>query len=204
MVLPRGVALVILLAGATALCGFALTGRSERAVARAAAPASDAPGWIELEVRGIVPLEDEQGYAVLLVTRDRDFLVPVLVDAESGWALSLHLAERPVPPPWSVALLQRLLAALDGVLLEVQLTGLQEDRVVCRMLLRVGKRLVALDTTSSEALPLAVLEGARLFVAHPLLGSVGLTRKELEDFLESVGEFGDPPDLPEAPGPPTL
>jgi hypothetical protein len=149
-----------------ALPGALLAG----AIALTAAPHPAASGArIELEVAGVLPMQE--GVASILVLREKGArtLLPVVVPGPDA----------PRPEAGGGGLLGRAIEALGGRVSEVEIDRAEETRAGARVRLAQGARRVELRARPSESVALAVAAGVPIVTTRRVLDESGLTPEDL-------------------------
>lgn len=150
------------------------------AAALSPAPPGAADEQVELEVAGVLPLEEESGS--LLVLRDKGVgtFLPIFVGRTEGAALGARLRRGvPSPRPGTADLLERAIAALGGRVARVAIEGEQAPLLRGRVLVAQGERRVELEARPSDAVALAVAARAPIFATRRVLSEAGLSRDDL-------------------------
>lgn len=156
-------------AGLLALPGALLAGAV--ALSAAAHPEPSAGGArVELEVAGVLPMQE--GVASILVLREKGArtLLPLIVPGpEAGGR----------PDAGGGSLLGRAIEALGGRVSEVEIDRAEETRAGARVRLAQGARRVELRARPSESVALAVAAGVPIVTTRRVLDESGLTPEEL-------------------------
>ncbi len=158
---------------------------------------------VELEVRDVVPLEEAQTHAVLLVSKDGTTLLPIFVDEASAVAIAFRLAHLVPPHPLAQDLLDDVVVQLGGKVSEVRIDSLQDDIFVGRIIIRQGGQDHALDARPSDSIAMALTGGAPILAHQKVLAEAGLSKDEVDALMNQLGVGGGPPgDLGVPPGEP--
>jgi uncharacterized protein len=165
--------------------------------ASAAAPED---GQVLLEVRDVIPLGEQQGHVVMLVSQDESQVVPILVDTEAAIAIAFRLAHRSSPYPLAEDLLDDVVRGMGGEVTRVELTEVEGDRFKTRVYVQQGRKRHAFAARPSESIALALTSGAKIFASPAVMSSASISRDELhrlsEEEQQGVGGSG-PPSEPE-------
>lgn len=145
---------------------------------------------VELEIAGVLPLEED--WAMVLVLREKGAatLLPVVVPGQEGKDLRAALGRDGHRPAARVpeSLLDRTIAALGARIVEVELDAAEETARAARVHLVQGRKEVQLAARPSESIPLAVAAGAPIVTSRRVLDESGLTRTELERLSEKSAQ----------------
>src|SRR5688572_26664827 len=96
---------------------------------QARAVSCEGPGCaelVEMEVRDVVPLEEGETHAVVLVSKDQDVVLPIFVDENAAVAIAFRLAHLSAPHPLAQDLMDRMLAEMGGTLTEVRIDEIED------------------------------------------------------------------------------
>jgi uncharacterized protein len=153
---------------------------------------------VELEVRDVVPLEEAQTHAVLLVSKDGSMLLPIFVDEASAVAIAFRLAHLEPPHPLAQDLLDDVVVKLGGKVSEVRIDGLQDDIFVGRLIIKQGARDVALEARPSDSIAMALTGNAPILAHRKVLDEAGISKEEVDSMMNDLGVGGG--GLPGEPG----
>ncbi|MBI3183097.1 MAG: bifunctional nuclease family protein [Myxococcales bacterium] len=165
-----------------------------------AATKPPAEALVEMEVKDVVPLDDESAHAVILVSKEGTVL-PVFVDEAAAVAIAFRLAHRPPPHAMVEDLLARVVDEMGGKVTRVRIGAVQNHLDLCTIDIRHGGKTLQLAARPSDSIALALTSGAKIFAKAALVEQVGITRKEIEDLKSrlGVGGSGKPEDPPPPP-----
>jgi uncharacterized protein len=157
---PNGVLAVPLLLFGGSLALLAVASR---------APAHAAPGRVQLEFVGVLPVPE--GAAGILVLREKGdtTLLPLLVPDGKRFS----------PGASGGSLLDRAIEALGGHLAEVEIERAEETSGGAKVRLTQGGRTLELQAVPSESIALAVAAGVPILASRRLLEEEGLTPADL-------------------------
>lgn len=150
------------------------------------APCAD---LVEMEVKDVIPIEEAHTNAVVLVTKDGTVL-PIFVDRPAAVAVAFRLAHRTPPHPLSQDLLDDLIANLGGKVAEVRINEIHDDTNLSRVLIHQGDHWVSVTCRPSDAVSMALSQGAKIFADKKLVAKDGITQKEIDDMREQMGVGG--------------
>jgi len=167
---------------------------------------------VQMEVHDVVPLDEEQTHAVVLITKDHTRVLPIFVDEGAAIAIAYRLAHRTSPYPQAQDLLDSMLTQLGGRLTEVRIDSAEGAGFTGQVLITQGKKRLELRARPSDSIALALAHGGKIFASRRVLSSAGLTQEEI-DLLKrqpfhppteepGTGGSGPPPPCDPGGGPP--
>jgi bifunctional DNase/RNase len=137
----------------------------------AAHPAPAAPGGrIELEVAGVLPMQEAGASVLVLREKGAKTLLPLVVPGGDGAA---------PPGVHGSGLLGRAIEALGGRVSEVEIERAEETRSGARVRLAQGARRVELRARPSESVALAIAAGVPIVTTRRVLDESGVTPEDL-------------------------
>ena len=151
------------------------------AAAREAGPADR----VELELAGVVPMEDEGASVLVLREKGGETLLPVVVPGNAGREIEMRL--RLGPAHAGRSLLDRAVEALGAKVVEVELDTASETANASTVRLSLGRRAIALPARPSESLALALGAGAPILARRHVLEDEGLAAEDLERLRRPTG-----------------
>lgn len=151
--------------------------------------AAPCAGLVEMQVKDVIPIEEAHTNAVVLVTREGTVL-PIFVDRPAAVAVAFRLAHRAPPHPLSQDLLDDLVANMGGKVAEVRINEIHDDTNLSRVLIRQGDHWVSVTCRPSDAVSMALSQGARIFASKQLVQKDGITQKEIDDMRKQMGVGG--------------
>lgn len=174
------------------LSGRALAGDS----AKPSVPCTDpqmksggCEGLVEMTVKDVIPIEEAHTNAVVLVTHDGTVL-PVFVDRPAAVAVAFRLAHRTPPHPLAQDLLDDLISNMGGKVTEVRIKEIHDDTNLSRVLIHQGDHWVTVTCRPSDAVAMALSEGAKIYADKVLVQKDGITQKEIDDMRKQMGVGG--------------
>ena len=150
---------------------------------------------VEMEVRDVVPLEAES-HAVVLVTKDRETVLPIFVDQGAAVAIAFRLAHRPSPHLQSHDLMDSMMTQLGGELTEVRIDKVDEAVFSGKVLISQGDKRLQLAARPSDSIALALAHGVKIFASRQVLTNAGISQADIDQLRKKL------PNLP--PGHPPL
>ncbi len=156
---------------------------------------------VEVEVKDVVPIEEVQTHAVILMTGDGT-LLPVFVDEPAAVAIAFRLAHHPAPHPMVEDTLDAMVDQMGGKVTEVTIAAIQNEEAGSTVTVRQGKRELTLQARPSDCIAMALTSGAKIYATRDLVERVGITQQEIEELREQMGIGGSGPPEVEPPEPP--
>ncbi|HEU4382229.1 MAG TPA: bifunctional nuclease family protein [Anaeromyxobacteraceae bacterium] len=154
------------------------------AVALAAPPGAD---MVEMEVLGVVALEDGESCLLVLAQKDgQAVLTPVIGRAEAS-AIDLALQHVTPPRPMTHDLLEKVIARLGGAVERVEIDGLKDSTFLATLRVKQGRRALAIDARPSDSVALALRARAPVFASRRVVEAAGLSRSDLERLRREPG-----------------
>ena len=155
---------------------------------------------VELEVHDVIPIEEANTHAVVLISPDGESILPLFVTEEAAVSIAFRLAEQKSPHPLAADLLDQLVTGLGAQVREVRIDGVEQDIYTSHVIVRQrdGKD-VSLDARPSDAIAMALTGDAKIVVTPEVLKEAGITREEIEQLREHMGIGGGGPENPHFP-----
>lgn len=138
------------------------------------APADD----VELTVVGVG--RTSEGAAVLLGDAAHETVLPILIGGTEALSIALRAEGRRFERPLTHDLLEAVMRELGGRLLRVRIDDVRGDTFVATIFVRQAERTVELDARPSDAIALALGNGAPILVSRRLLERAGVRREDVE------------------------
>ncbi len=155
------------------------------AVRDAPPPKADAPrppapprGFVTMTVLGVLPVGG--AHAVLLVDGPKQVVLPIVVGETEALSIELRLHHKRFTRPLTHDLLDQVVTDLGAKVLEVRVSGVGGGAFVGSLLLTQAHRVLTLDARPSDAIALAVGDGAPIYVAREVLDEAGIDRRALD------------------------
>jgi bifunctional DNase/RNase len=123
---------------------------------------------------------------VILREVNTDRYLPIWIGIYEAEAIALALQEVEVARPLTWDLLKNVFTLMDARILRVEVTSLHDDTYYGNIVVEVDGRTLDIDSRPSDAIALAVRAHVPIWVALPILESVGVTPEE--DLQESTSE----------------
>lgn len=142
-------------------------------------------GFVEMEVRDVIPLKEADTHAVVLVAQDGTVL-PIFVDESSAMSIALQLAHKAPPHPLANDLMNKMMTGLGGTLTEVRIDAIQDQIYMGRVFIRQGGKKLELSARPSDSIAMALTQGAHIFASQKVLAEAGITRKEIDKLRKEL------------------
>lgn len=153
------------------------------------------PGLIEVTVVGFAPAQQAGGFVVFLKDVHSNRCLPIVVGAAEAQAISLILNPGQLERPMTHDTFKNILDALRGEIKHVIVTRLEEHTFYADICLRnAAGDVFHLDARPSDAIALALKNGAQIYVAKPVMDVAGI---ELPENLLEQQQGSAPPTLRE-------
>jgi bifunctional DNase/RNase len=120
------------------------------------------------------------GNMVLLTEPSSQKLVPIFIGGTEGLSIELRLANRKFTRPLTHDLLDSAFAKLGARLVRAQIDALKDGVYLGTIVLARGDETFALDARPSDAVALAIGNGAPIVISKKLLDQAGIALSELE------------------------
>jgi bifunctional DNase/RNase len=121
---------------------------------------------------------------VILREVNADRYLPIWIGIYEAEAIALALQEVEVARPLTWDLLKNIFTMMEARILRVEVTSLHDDTYYGNIVVEVDGRTLDIDSRPSDAIALAVRAHVPIWVARPILESVGVTP---EDDLQEAG-----------------
>lgn len=145
---------------------------------------------IELEVRDVIPIEEANTHAVVLVSKDQQFVLPIFVTEEAAVSIAFRLAERNSPHPLAADLLDDVVKQMGGDVTQVSIDDVQDDIYLSRVTIRQGQKNLKIDARPSDAIAMALTGHARIFCTQKVMAHAGITKGEIDSLRDQMGVGG--------------
>ena len=155
---------------------------------------------VEMELTRILIAENREGQIIVLKEKTGERAFPIVIGFFEAAAIDRHVKEVPSPRPLTHDLLRSVITGMGGTLERVCVTDLRESTFFGRLDIKRGEEIIEVDSRPSDAIALAVLANAPIFVAEHVLdevcGSGGFDLNDLPSLGDESGEEGEEPDTP--------
>ena len=167
--------------GAVAMVGAILLVAAE---ARAAPPAE---GMVEMEVMGVVPLDDEGSSLLVLAQKDGQAVLAPVIGRPEADAIERALRQVIPPRPMTHDLLAKVIGQLGGKVARVEIDNLRDSTFMATVRVKQGNRVHAVDARPSDSVALALRAGAPVYASRRVVAAAGLKRSDMERLRREPG-----------------
>lgn len=161
----------------------AVAGALLLAAARAAPPGD----LVEMEVLGVLPLEDGQSSLLVLAQKDGQAVLTPVIGRPEATAIDMALRQVAPPRPMTHDLLEKVIARLGGTVQRVEIDGLEDNTFLATVRVKQGRRAHAIDARPSDSVALALRARAPVFASRRVVEAAGLSRADLERLRREPG-----------------
>jgi bifunctional DNase/RNase len=128
----------------------------------------------EMEIDSIrVSLENYQR-VVILKQKEGDRYLLIWIGTHEAEAIAVRLQDVQVPRPLTHDLLHNTIKDLGGTIEKITVSGLVNDTYFARIGVRVGEKIVDIDSRPSDALAIAVRAKVPIFVDDDVMEKAGV------------------------------
>lgn len=135
------------------------------------------PAFEKVEVADVI--ETEEGFAVLLLKRDEELVLPIFIGPAEAMAIQMRLKKQTSPRPMTHDLLEDVIGALGGKLLRIEVDDLKSDVFLGRLIIDQKGKTLTLDARPSDSIAIALGLNAPIHVSRAVLDRAGLSMKDL-------------------------
>ncbi|MGI6251505.1 MAG: bifunctional nuclease family protein [Anaerolineaceae bacterium] len=139
---------------------------------------------IECTIDSIRVSLTNQDRIVVLKERDAQRYLPIWIGVFESEAITIALQRISVARPLTHDLLKTLLNILEGQLIAVEITLLENDTYYANLVIEQSGTRKYVDCRPSDALALVVRTGVPIFVDEEVLDSAGIRPEDTEGFEE--------------------
>ena len=125
--------------------------------------------FIEMRVAGITLDPVTKMPIVILKDLKGDNALPIWIGLAEASAIATQLEKIDLARPMTHDLMRNILNELDVTLDRVEVTDLKDNTFYATLYLKVGKRILSIDSRPSDALALALRTGTAVFVDEEVL-----------------------------------
>lgn len=136
-------------------------------------------GYVSARVLDVMQVHHTD--VVLLVDAANERVLPIFVGGTEALSIRLRHESQRFQRPLTHDLLDNLVKRLGGELAKVHVDELRGTTYVGRVFVWQGDRMIDVDARPSDAIALALGNGAPIFVARRVLDATGLRKKDLDD-----------------------
>ena len=160
---------------------------------------------VKVTIADVIKMERKEGqeqpvepYVIVLYDEAGRRLLPIWVGSYEGESIARGLSDFATPRPLTHNFFSSLLQAINARVEEVHVVALKKGTFYAVVKMRCGKKTSEVDARPSDAMVLAVLNDAPIFVAEEVLETAGINipktvkgspnRKGLEKIINGIGE----------------
>lgn len=128
----------------------------------------------EMEIDSIrVSLENYQR-VVILKQKDGDRYLLIWIGTHEAEAIAVRLQDVQVPRPLTHDLLHNAIKDLGGTIEKITVSGLENETYFAQIGVRVGEKIIEIDSRPSDALAIAVRAKVPIFVEDAVMEKAGV------------------------------
>lgn len=142
--------------------------------------------FIEMEIRDVVPLPEAATHAVVLVSNNGETILPVFVNEETALAVAFRLAHKDAPHPTAADLLGGVITRLGAKLVSIQLNSLVANEYTGTVRVSRDGSEFDIEARPSDALAIAVENGAKVFASPDLVQDIGITKGQIDQLRKAL------------------
>ncbi|MDK2957766.1 MAG: uncharacterized protein PWQ57_3264 [Desulfovibrionales bacterium] len=136
---------------------------------------------VEMQVFGLALDEDSQVPVLILKDKEEKSVLPIWIGAMEAMAISLALNKVAFPRPMTHDLLLNALTVLEGKVLRIEITSLEEGTYFAEIVVQQGEVERRIDSRPSDAIALALRAEAPILVNETVLESAGASASNYEE-----------------------
>jgi uncharacterized protein len=149
------------------------------------AQAKASPGFVEMQIRDVVAVQDGASYSVVLSPRAvddpaADVLLPIFIGEAEGNAIRMRLNHQTAVRPMTHDLLETMIRTLGGKVLKIEIDDLKDNTYLGKIHLAQGEKVMEIDARPSDSIALALGTGAPIFAARKVIDAAGVSKRQLE------------------------
>lgn len=127
---------------------------------------------VEMELTRILIAETRDGQIIVLKEKNGNRAFPIVIGYFEAAAIDRHVKEIPMPRPLTHDLLSSVIKAFGGKLERVVVNDLRDNTFYGRLIIKCDGETIDVDSRPSDAIALAVQNGAPIFVEERVLEEV--------------------------------
>lgn len=145
---------------------------------------------IAVEVSGVGTNPLTQASAVLLYAESENLVLPIFIGSAEAGAISRYLDGVRTPRPMTHDLIGNLLDVFNGRLERVIVSDFRDSTYLALLIIRIDEEIIRVDARPSDAIAVALKQGAPIVVERKVLEALG--------YLHDGDEFVPPSKPPAA------
>jgi bifunctional DNase/RNase len=135
----------------------------------------DSKDLLPVDIIGFAPAQQEGGFAVFLKERGENRCLPIVIGAAEAQAISIILNPVTVPRPMTHDTFKNILDALSAQVKRIVVTKLEDHTFYADIwIVSATGDNFHLDARPSDALAIALRNGAPMFVARAVMDAAGV------------------------------
>jgi len=127
---------------------------------------------IPVELTRIIINESSEQQLIVLKERDGERQVPIVIGIVEIFAIDRRLKGIRAPRPMTHDLIGDMIEQLGGTIEKIVVDDLRDHTFFAKIHIRLGDRLIAVDSRPSDAIAVGVGMQANFFVAEHVLDSI--------------------------------
>ncbi len=157
------------------------------------APPSPGEGYVKVSVGGVALTDN--GNVVFLVDPAGKLAVPIFIGPSEAFSIQLRLDERRFRRPLTHDLFDATVTRLGGRVANVRIDQIRSNTFHATLVVTRGAERHELDARSSDAIAIAIGNGAPIHMAQAIIDKSGVDVARLEALIQAQ----EPPALPDPP-----
>lgn len=156
---------------------------------------------LPVRVAGLVLDQQLKSPAVLLQEEQGERVLPIFIGPAEAQAIAMALQGEPSPRPMTLELMKTIIEGLQGRVVRVIVSGLEENTFLASLLIEQQGRTIVFDARPSDSIGLALRAKVPIFVSEAVMAAAGQVMvldeeaklKELKEQLRSINpeELGE-------------
>ena len=145
----------------------------------------------KLRIQGITFNQIQVGaYALILAEEKGNRRVPIIIGTPEAQSIAIFLENLRPPRPLTHDLFVSFLQLINIKLKEVNIYKYEEGIFFSEMIFNDGKKDIFLDSRTSDAIALALREGAPIYIANDIMKDVSIEPEEedMGDYTEQTAQ----------------
>lgn len=152
-----------------------------------------------MDLAKIIISETSEEQVIFLREAEGGRAFPIMIGIWEALAIDRNIKGRRTPRPMTHDLIGNVLRGLGATLDRIVITDLRDRTFYASLVVRLNGKTVEIDSRPSDAIALAVLHSAEIFVEEKVLEDVAMPLQAVEDAEAAAG--GEEPDEADGPDP---
>lgn len=123
---------------------------------------------LEVKIEGLALDMTTNSPVVILAPLELKKVLPIWIGHAEAWGIAMELSGVKSHRPMTYDLVQRLIEALGAKVNRVEITELNEQTFIARLLLTHNGKQIEIDARPSDSIAVALKTGAKIFVNEEL------------------------------------